>query len=383
MLRKIKKVLKKYPMTSRFLAYYYWWLKLYSKLIVKVLLFRFPVNKRFLSHKKPTMLQLQISYKCNLNCIMCGMNNMRDKKDFSPEEFSRLIQNKLFKNIKSVGISGGEPFLMYNLYQYIDELIKYLPKLRNIYIITNGYFTNQTLQMLEKIKQICSTNSVKLTVSFSVDGINETHDFVRGKNGAFINGEKTCFSIVKDKKKYCDEFDTICTITKHNIYNINEVDVWAKKNNIPISYNVATLHKRLCNESKFDNFSVYSNEHVRFLTAEFFYSKFYETKSSKYYALYKYILDMRRRTGCDFKYDGVTVTSEGNIYYCAARSDVVGNGFDDDASNIYFSNINYRNQLIKDECDSCSHYVGSLTFKASLEYNNEILRAIGNPLKYC
>lgn len=382
MLINIKNVLNKHPITFRFFIYYYWWVKLYAKLLAKVLLFRFPVDKRFLRGRQPTVLQLPITYKCNLDCIMCGMSSMRGKEDFSLEELSELLQNKLFKNIKNVGVNGGEPFLIPNLEQYIDLLIKHLPKLENIYIITNGYFTDNIINTLEIIKGNCSAVGVKLTVSVSIDGINETHDFIRGKAGVFKRAEKTCLAIIADQKKYCDEFGVICTITKHNIYNINEVDVWAKDNQIDISYNVATLHMRLFNAIKFDDFSIFADEHTKMMAAEWFFSKFYDTKSSLYFALYKYVSDMKRKTGCNFKYDGVTVTSEGNISYCATCSNVIGNGLKGNAYQLYHEKADYRNRLINDACASCSHYAGTLTFKAILEYNREILRIIGNPFMY-
>jgi MoaA/NifB/PqqE/SkfB family radical SAM enzyme len=313
---------------------------------------------------------------------MCGMSSMRRNDQITPDNLSNLLQNRLFKNIKSVGVNGGEPFLLPDLEQYIAVLIRDLPRLENIFIITNGFFTDKILLSLEKIKNLSSKNKVKLTVSVSIDGINDTHDFIRGRRGAFNKAEKTCLAIVENKDRYCDHFGVICTITKHNIYNINEVDIWSKKHKIGISYNVATVHKRLFNESKFEDFSVFSDEHARLLAAEFFHSKFYDAKSPTYWALYKYVSDRKRRTGCSFKYNGVTLLPDGSISFCATRSNVLGSGLQEDAYELFRNNIGYRDKIIKNECASCSHYVDALTLNAALEYNKEFLKIIGKPFLY-
>ena len=379
----IKNNFKSKPYLLRALVFFYNFILLYGKLLVNIVRLRFPVNKRFsLFIKRPRVLQFPVTNKCNLNCKMCGLKNEQKTVELSPQQFAKIFQNTIFKNIRSVGINGGEPFLQKNLFGYIDTTINSFPKLKNIYLISNGTRTSKMLASLPLIKKACSSKKIKLTLSISIDGVDETHDLVRGREGTFATVQKTCSLIKEDQNKYCDDFGVVCTITKHNIYQINELDVWAKIMGFKISYNVATQHVRLNTESLHDDFTVYSTEHTRFMAAEFFYGKFIETKSPFYFALYKVVSESERATGCQFKYDGITILSDGSIAYCATKSKIIGNALIDRADKLFNREKPYRNELIRNSCHKCSHYTGALLLTKYLEYNREILRMIGSPFKF-
>lgn len=371
--------LKKTPYYKR-LQFLYKGCKLYGKMLIKTTLMQFTDKKPKV--RKPKILQLPITFKCNFNCIMCGMSKMNQKSDFTVEQLSEILKNPLFQEIESVGINGGEPFINKDLNNYVSTVISNLPKLKSVYLISNGYFTNNITKQLKIIKTLCLEKNIALVISFSLDGIGELHDNLRGKSGAFENLVYTCKEILKNREKYCDSLGLICTITKHNIYNINEVEIWAKNMRIPISYNIATVHKRVFNEELYNNFSIFSNEHTRYLTVEFFYSKFRETQSPTYFAQYYYALNKERISTCSFQYDGITLMPDSNIAYCATYSEIIGNALSQDANDLYFKGDIYRQKLVKDQCKTCSHYVGILTPKGSLAFNKELLRLYNNPFKY-
>ena len=381
MINDIKAILKRKPFIYRFMTYIYWWPRLYGKTFARMMLGRYLVQKPR-KFKYPTTLQLPITYKCNCDCIMCGMSENQSLENFTSEELRRIIKDDLFKSIISVGVNGGEPFLVSNLEEYIAVLIQSLPKLKNIFIISNGSFTKRTLKSLKKIKEMCKQNDITVSVSISIDGIDATHDLIRGLQGVFNKASETCKIINEDKEKYCDNFKVICTITKKNIVNINEVNLWAETNDLEISYNVATIHERLNNYSRLENFSVFSDKHTQMLTTEFFYSKFFETKSQIYFQLYYYCANKKRISTCSFKDDGVTITPEGDISYCATYSKIIGNALEDNSLRIYKENLGYREELCRDFCDNCSHYSGPLTLQGQMLYNKEIMKLIGNPISF-
>lgn len=377
---KLKCLLKDYPYITRFLIYYKLYFKMRTKYMLKKM--KFVCKKVLNNDNAPRVLQFPITYKCNLDCVMCGMQKMKNKEDLSVDNLSHILSNKLFSQITSVGVNGGEPFVIPNIDEFIRVLIKNLPNLKNIYIITNGYQSERILNKLKVIKTVCIDSNVKLTVSISLDGIGLIHDRIRGRDNIFTKVENTCKEIAKNKNEYCDDFGIICTITKINIYNVNEVENWAKKNNISVAYNIATIHKRLFNEDKYENFSVLTDEHAKSLATEWFYYKFRQNFSQKYYAIYRYLLDGKRLSYCDFKNNGLTLLPNGDISYCATYSKILGNGLQHDSDRLYYENQTYKEELIKSHCQSCSQYSGNLTLDGYLEYIDEILDSIGNPSKY-
>ena len=327
-------------------------------------------------HIKPRELQLPITYKCNFDCVMCGMQTLVKREDFSKKNLEVILKNKLFKKIESVGVNGGEPFLKQNLDEYIEVICKSLPNLKNIYIITNGALTNMILNKLVVLKKICSKYKVKLNISVSVDGVGEIQNIQRGNKLASTKTFETIREISNNKSTYCDSINAICTITRYNIFNINEVEVWSKENGVVVNYNIATIHKRINNEYKYKDFSIFEDEYARKLAAEFFYGKFLEDLSERYYAIYLYIKEKQRYYECTYQFSGVTITPNCQILYCATYSDELGNASIKKANKLYYKNYKYKHKYEKKECKTCSHYIYGLSFKGFIKYIHELKNII-------
>lgn len=343
--------------------------KVYGRLAVRFFRGSYKKN-RYNEINFPTVMQLPITYKCNFDCVMCGMKTMIKRPGFSPEKLKSILDDPLFYFIKDAGVNGGEPFILNNLEEYITVILETLPQLKNIYIISNGYFTERILSKAAKLVFICREHKVKFHISVSLDGYGHMQDVMRGKEGAFEHTTETCKRIMEDRSRYCDSFGAICTITKVNVYNINELEVWSQQNGIPVSYNIATIHRRIKNEYKYEDFSIYTDEHAYLMATEFFYSQYLKTKEERYYALYYLLHNGTRIASCEHKTNTVTITPDGGISYCATRSDEIGNVLNKSAQNVFFSkdNLAYRKRLHNTYCAKCTHYSGSLMPKDYLKY---------------
>jgi len=105
--------------------------------------------------------------KCNLNCKMCYQKNRRLKKDMTKEQAFKVIDILKENKIDEIRLSGGEIFLL----PYIDEFLEYIDK-KGIFmkIITNGTILPKKLDY----------NNLT-TMIVSIDGLEETHNLIRGK----------------------------------------------------------------------------------------------------------------------------------------------------------------------------------------------------------
>lgn len=314
--------------------------------------------------KYPNTIQLPLTYVCNFDCVMCGMKNLSGKKDFTAEELGSILKDPLFSKIEAVGVNGGEPFLKKDFEQCMDAILNELPALKAINIISNGYCTDKILKDLSCLKSKCSAKGVRLNLSISVDGYGKMQDFHRGRKNAFVNADRTCREIMNNKGQYVDGLDVICTITKHNISRINEVDVWSKALNIPVEYNIASLNRRIDNYKKENDFLLFSDRHARRLATEFFYCKYKETGKEKYFALYLYLRTHKRYTECPCMYnDWVTLTPDAQIGYCATRSKNLGSALETSAYELFNGNLKYLKMLKKKYCSECCHYSYRLNYK--------------------
>lgn len=330
----------------------------------------------------PITLQLPITNKCNLDCAMCNIHANNSIDEFSLDEFQDILKDPIFRKIKYVGINGGEPYILKNIDEYIKIIISTLPKIKSVYIISNGTIKD-TLEKLKYIKDICSEKNIKVIQSFSIDGYKDMHDIIRGKKGTFEKLSCTIEKIKDNKDLYCDELNFICTLTKKNIYRVKELEAYAESMDLSINYNIATDHKRLSNSIKYNEYSIFTDSKALFMAREFLYEKFKLTGKKNYYALYRYLADENHvRVGsCAYLHDAITLTANGDICYCATHSKVLMNARYTHKSieEVYFENKDYNNEIAQTYCQNCSHYMGSLNNQAYKDYIREKLELYKKP----
>ena len=141
----------------------------------------------------PLFLIFFINSICNQKCEHCFYwRNLNRGDDLSKEEifaFSRSMGR-----IENLNLSGGEPFLRSEFGEICRQFIRH-NKVRQIYVPTNGFFTEKT------VKQITETLKEKelelFAVEISLDGLEEFHDRFRGSPGAFHKAMQTYDALAK------------------------------------------------------------------------------------------------------------------------------------------------------------------------------------------
>lgn len=322
--------------------------------------------------KYPKVIQLPITFLCNFDCIMCGMNHMSGRKEINHLQLKEVLENELFQEVEAVGVNGGEPFLKKDIRECFEVMLETLPHLKVFNIISNGYFTENILETLEDIKKSCKKKQVKLNLSLSIDGINDLQDYHRGKTGAYKQLNATVDAIMREKNKYVDTLSGICTVTRHNIERINEVLAWEKEKQIEVLYNIATVNERIENQDRLSDFSVLEDSYARMLAKEFFYCLYNERKIEKYFALFLYLSDGKRYADCPCRHnEWITLTPDGQLAFCATHSKMLGSCLDKTAYELMSENISYLNEITTTCCETCSHYIYELNFDGLLRLHEE------------
>lgn len=307
---------------------------------------------------------------------MCNVYSLDAKEEMSLQEFKKIINDDIFREIEAVGINGGEPFLCPNLFDFVMEIVK-KPKIKALNIITNGFLSEIILRQLKDIYAICNENDIKFHISFSLDGYKEVHDKVRGVIGAFERTIQTINEIEKNKELYCDSYDIGCTVVKQNVEYLIELDTFVEKNSFNIKYRLGIENLRLYNEEKKSSYSIFNDLKARQSATEFFYSRIFKEENIydkfKYYAIFKYLLDdnSKRKLGCDWRQNGITLDSKGNIYYCAVKSPCIANLKTQKGEKAFFSEnaLLKRREIIEKECMHCIHdYFGNPSINDVLDF---------------
>lgn len=144
---------------------------------------------------KSLSLTIEITNQCNLRCRFCNIWQEAKAKYIEPVTLNNflttLVKDRGY-NVQYIGITGGEPFL-HPRFKALIKTIKLL-KLKKILhqqievgIFSNGYFTREILSFLTDFSQEVEN----FNMGFSLDGIGDMHNQLRGKADAFKNVDRT------------------------------------------------------------------------------------------------------------------------------------------------------------------------------------------------
>jgi MoaA/NifB/PqqE/SkfB family radical SAM enzyme len=145
----------------------------------------------------PPFLILFINSICNQKCEHCFYwKNLNRRDDLTKDEIFALSRS--LGRIETLNLSGGEPFLRPEFGEICRQFIQH-NKVRQIYVPTNGYFTDRTvLQITETLKE----KDLDLFVAeISLDGVGEFHNRFRGSPGAFDKAMQTYDALAKLQEK--------------------------------------------------------------------------------------------------------------------------------------------------------------------------------------
>jgi radical SAM family uncharacterized protein len=169
----------------------------------------------------------KLTYNCNLKCKMCPFWK-RKSNDSSSEREKAILRQIYNSGACGIAFEGGEPLLR-------KDLVEILAFSRSLPLHTS-LITNGTL-LESKIDEIAP--HINGVVYVSIDGLEETHDTIRGVSGCF---RKAVRGIIASREKVSVTINT--TIMAENIYEIEDLVKLAKGLDVRIS--VAVAHE-YCN----------------------------------------------------------------------------------------------------------------------------------------
>ncbi len=159
-------------------------------------------------------IDLEITSRCNMECLHCCQKSyLNQSNDITFQEVVSLIKEIRELSVETVGISGGEPFMRYDLFEILSSLEK--SNIRISGILTNGLFLNH-----KTIKKITKLES-KPWLFISLDGIDPIAMKLRGCYPKQCN--QFFERIISNIKAVVEAEIPVMVntvITKHNIDNL-------------------------------------------------------------------------------------------------------------------------------------------------------------------
>ncbi|MFA6423819.1 MAG: radical SAM protein [Candidatus Magasanikbacteria bacterium] len=179
-----------------------------------------------MSVKMPVDCVVALTYRCNSRCTMCDIWKIKD----SPELMLSDLE-KLPDSLRDVNLSGGEPFLRTDLPEIVATIKKTCPKAR-IVISSNGFLTSTIDKIMTKILKIAPD----VGVAFSIDGIGEMHNEMRGIPGGF---DRVMDTIKLLKGMGVTNLRLAFTITEQNVNHFTKVYDLAQELGVQFTHSFA------------------------------------------------------------------------------------------------------------------------------------------------
>jgi len=307
---------------------------------------------------KPYVINFLVTDVCNSRCQMCFIWKNKYQNEIDVNEFSNILHDPLFSEIRHIGVTGGEPTIRPELPAFFSAACNALPSLTGMSLITNALSPDIAAERILASREICLRHGKTFSVMVSMDGVGEVHDVSRGRVGNF---EKAVNLIHKLQENGINP-TIACTITKSNCLHVDELLDWSIENGVYARFRIGEFINRLGNEDS-DVIRVFDRYEIYHLTLFFMrlIESYEESKSIK--KTYSNIISMlsenkTRQIGCPYQDRGVVLTARNEILYCAPKSPIIGdlrNNSENSAWEIYKKNIHVRDKILSDYCGSCIH----------------------------
>src|SRR5438132_4402827 len=172
------------------------------------------ITGKALYHRKrqtPPLMIVFINSICNLTCEHCFYwRNLNRRDDLTFEEFRKLSLE--LGNFETLNLSGGEPFIRSEFAEICSLFIEN-NGVTQIYVPTNGYFTERTERQLRELLK--SRTLHRFVCELSLDGMPEYHNRFRGNPKSFAKAMETYQMLAALQKEEPQASDTFPRSEEH------------------------------------------------------------------------------------------------------------------------------------------------------------------------
>lgn len=305
---------------------------------------------------KPLYLTFIVTENCNLRCPFCYAWRNPRKNEINLEEIKKVFSSRILRNLISVGLTGGEPFLRDDIVDIASAIAERIHNLHELRIVTNGFFSDKIISSVHKIMDI---TDLPVSVKVSIDGLESTHDKMRGK-GVFSKAMLT----LKGLKELREDGHNLKISIGFTALDENIGEMWDLYEKF--GHDFEFFFKPAQSMAVTDPCArVPISEKTQQLLIEFtnwyLETEFKEKKASLWQSsrklYYKYLLDFIinkdvRPVPCSAAYSFLTIDSDGTVWPCSMSHIGLGNVRETPLDEIWYSPFAYeiRRKIQKGDC---------------------------------
>ena len=310
----------------------------------------------------PRMIQFPVCDRCNARCIMCFRWKKETKDEISIEKIREVFSNPLFSKVEDVNLHGGEPTLRKDLAEICKIIQDSCPKMKRLWISTNGFGPRRIEKRVREILEVLDLKKLdSLEINVSIDGLEETHDKIRGVKGGFLQCLETVQILKRLEKDQQIKVSVGTVIQRLNLHEIDEIEKLAK------DLGVSTIFQPLMFDEFFNIqdkqnllFSDKDREELKKLIKRKF-SRGSLTKNFYWFDFLSMMNGAKRKSPCAFDRYVLSLYPTGEVLPCSRKDWIVfGNVYDQPPDRIWFGQRaeEVRQRMRKEVCPTCSSYCG-------------------------
>lgn len=236
-----------------------------------------------------------------MRCKMCDIWNNPTRKD---EEFKPELLKKLPDNLRSINITGGEPFVRDD----IEEIVEILrTKTKRIVFSTSGFFSDKIIALAKKYPDV--------GYRISIEGLSCKNDELRGRQGGFDKGLSTLLELKRMGIKDIGFGITVSNNNSEDMLNLYELN-----KNLGMEFATASFHNSFYFH-KYDN-KVTNKDEVCANFDELIQRLMKENNPKSWFraffnlGLINYVQGGRRMLPCEAGQENFFVDPFGNVLPC-------------------------------------------------------------------
>lgn len=298
------------------------------------------------------VIVMPITYKCNCNCIMCSIPG-NQTKDLPIFFYDKIFDDCSLNRIKSINITGGEPFLRIDIESIVDIILTKCKSVKELIFSTNGTIGNCVI-MIERLLQ--KYQLCKFIISVSLDAINDHADEIRGVKDIYLKQMDTIMQLkLLEKKNINFKVVSSMTITKKNYDDIITVFNWAKDHDILCDYIYATVNTAYINSIDKKELFVLNEEEKKKVVESLkliYQDKLIASDKNYYEHLFEKLLnDKKSKKSCIYyEKRGVLIEVDGTVRVCGMNErSYLGNLLEESFTQIYNRELPEMNDI----CENC------------------------------
>jgi radical SAM protein with 4Fe4S-binding SPASM domain len=176
---------------------------------------------------KPHSAVVAITHRCNGRCVMCDIWQSGGGTEMPAAAYLRLPPS-----LREVNLSGGEPFLRWDLLDIVASVRQACPRARLV-ISSNGLAVGRIRDLAPRL----AAWGPALGVRISIDGLAGTHDRLRGTPGGFARAMESLEALQQAGVR---DLGIGTTIVEENLAEVGQVYCLAEARGVEFSLTLVT-----------------------------------------------------------------------------------------------------------------------------------------------